>query len=708
MPELLLELGCEELPATSVADAFEGLKNAVVDAMEDAKLLESGFKATALGTPRRLIVSVAGVIDRQPDERKEMRGPAIQAAFDSEGNPTKALEGFCRSNGVEVSSVRKDDKYIWVDKLVEGKSAKDVLAHALPSAIKALSFEKTMRWGSGRMRFARPVRWILATIGGEVVPFSLEGVEAGNTSRGHRFYAPEAFKADSLQELVSGLRMRKVEPDPEVREELIRTEARSVADGQPLLTETLLQENVYLTEWPSAVQGEFLPEYLELPRPVLITAMAKHEKMFPVQDGDGKLTNRFVFIRNSGEDDTVRIGNQWVLNARFNDARFFYNEDRKHSMDDFLERTSTIVFQEKLGNVRMRADRLSKLAARICEATGGEKEEVVLARTAGLYCKADLATGLVSELPSLQGVVGSEYARGEGMLEDVAWAIASHYDLSKNQNINSDGAKTAVRVAMADQIDKLAGYLGLGLEPSGSSDPYGLRRAATTLIDAALMWRQAIPSYADLMSYAIELYREQGVELDEAKAQPALASIFASRYESMLSNVRHDILSAALIDNEPQDNSMPRRVRMRIKCMEILSREALFVQTATRPINIVAAARRKEVEFAEEEPLKAINSDDLQSESGFALLQALKVREDALFKARDEERYEDVISLLRVMERPINEFFETTMVMADESHVRFARLSLMNACAQHLLVAGDFSKLVFEGRVEEPSANGVL
>ncbi len=697
MPELLLELGCEELPASFVEKATDDLKDKVWGLLDEANVLSPSSKVSSYGTPRRLIVSVSDLIEKQPDEQKEMRGPAIQAAYDKDGNPTKALEGFCRGNGVEVGSVRKDDKYVWVDKVVVGKETNELLQEVLPQAIKSLSFEKTMRWGSARMRFARPIRWILAAFDGKHVPFAIEAVQSTLTSQGHRFYSPELFEAKSLTELVRELRKRNVEPDPEVRRERIRKGAESVSTGTPLLTEALVDENAYLTEWPTPIEGEFKPEFLDLPRPVLITAMAKHEKMFPVQDSSGKLTNRFVFVRNSGQDDTVRIGNQWVLNARFNDARFFYTEDQKRSMDDFLEKTSTIVFQEKLGNVRQRADRLSKLAQRIAEATGGSADEIVLARTAGLYCKADLSTGLVSELPSLQGVIGSEYARREGMLEDVAWAIASHYDLSKNQNINSGGAKTAVRVAMADQLDKLAGYLGLGLEPSGSSDPYGLRRAATILIDAAMMWSKPIPSYTDLLTYAIGLYKEQGVDLDLDGALSALERVFASRYEAMLANVRHDILQASLLESAPEDTCMPRRVRMRIRCLETLAKDTPFVQAATRPLNIIAAARKKEVAFAEENPITAVKPDDLQSETGFALLQALKLREDELRKAVEDERAEDVVSLSRALERPIHDFFEATMVMAEEDNVRFARLTLMNACSKQLLEAGDFSKLVVAG-----------
>lgn len=694
MPELLLEVGCEELPASFVEKAYSDLREKVVSLLSEAKVLGEGSQATALGTPRRLIVSVSDLAPRQQDEVKEMRGPALKAAFDDAGNPTPALLGFCKSNGVDPASIRKDDKYVWVDKTVEGKDTNALLQELLPQAIKSLTFDKTMRWGSARMRFARPIRWILAAFDGKAVPFAVENVQSTITSTGHRFYSPDLFEARSLTELLSELRGRHVEPDPEVRRANILEGAKKVASGDPLLTKDLVDENVFLSEWPTPIEGEFRQEFLDLPRPVLITAMAKHEKMFPVEDSQGKMTNRFVFVRNSGEDDTVRQGNQWVLNARFNDAQFFYTEDAKHTMDQFLERTSTIVFQEKLGHVRQRAERLSKLAEAIAVATGADKDEQVLARTAGLYCKADLSTGLVSELPSLQGVIGAEYAHREGMLDEVCWAIRTHYDLSKNALIDSPSARTAVRVTLADQIDKLAGYLGLGLIPSGSSDPFGLRRAVTLCIEAAWSWPYRIPGYGDLLYAALELYKEQGFELNAEGAFSAAEDILASRYEALLPDVRHDILAAAIA---PGDLCSPRRVRMRVKAMEHFAKDVPFVQTATRPMNIVSAALKKGVAFATTDSLTQIDPDALQSEQGFALLQALKLRQEELDKAVAEERVEDVISLLRALEKPINEFFDSTMVMAEEEDVRFARLSLMNACSAQLLEAGDFSKLVIEG-----------
>ena len=482
MPELLLELGCEELPASFVRKAYGDLQSAITSRLDETGIAFGA--AQSLGTPRRLIVRVEDVTERQPDVEKDQRGPGLTAAFDADGNPTKALEGFCRSQGASISDLRKEGDYVWLTKTIAGKPTVEVLSTLLPDAIKALSFDKSMRWGTLRMRFARPIRWILAAFDSHPISFEIDGIQAGIESRGHRFNYPENFVAKTFDQLVSQLRNREVEPDPAVRESRIREGALSVAGGKPDMPDALVDENVFLTEWPTAIEGAFRTEFLELPVPVLVIAMAKHEKMFPVRDDREQLTNKFVSIRNGGVDEVVKDGNAWVLNARFNDAKFFYDEDRKHSLQDFLEKTRAIVFQDKLGTVRQRAYRLAELGKKVASATGAGAEEQEMAEKAGLYAKADLPTGLVSELPALQGLIGGEYARREGLPDAVCWAIASHYDLARNPKVDCEGVRTAVRLSIADQLDKLVGYLGIGQAPSGSSDPYGLRRAATILIEA--------------------------------------------------------------------------------------------------------------------------------------------------------------------------------------------------------------------------------
>lgn len=688
MPELLLELGTEELPATFVRKAYTDLREKLGQLLGEAQLLGEGSEARALGTPRRLIVSFPDLKARQEDAVEEVRGPALRAAYDADGNPTGALQGFCRKNGVDPSQVRKDDQYVWVTKQVAGKPAAELLGEILPKAIRALTFEKSMRWGSSRLRYARPIRWILAAFDGAAVPFDVEGVVSGTESRGHRFYAPEPFSATSFDDLLAQLRRRHVEPDPEIRRQTILDQAKQVASGEPQFSEALVEENVFLTEWPTAIQGDFKAAFQELPEPVLVTAMAKHERMFPIRGEDGRLLNRFVFVRNSGEDESVRKGCEWVLNARFNDAKFFFDEDRKRTFAEFLERASGILFQEKLGTVRQRADRLASLAARIAEATGATEAEVEMARQAGLYAKADLATGLVSELSSLQGVIGGEYARREGFPEEVCEAIAAQYDLGK-----AGANKTAIRLILADQLDKLAGYLGLGLAPSGSSDPYGLRRAATILIEAAWNWPAALPSYDELLDRALALYAEQGVDLDPVAAHGALRDVFASRYEALLPDVRYDVREAALLE----EATLPRNVRLRVRCLERLVSDVPFVQTATRPMNLVIAARRKGIEFGEDAPLARLPHSALESAEGLDLLQTLSDQQEALDKAVAEENVDEIVRLERSLAEPVNRFIDNTMVMADEPDVRYARLTLMHATARQLLAAGDFTRIVIEG-----------
>lgn len=696
MPELLIEVGCEELPAVFVRRAYTDLQDNLLRLLGEANLIQEGSQATSLGTPRRLIVSISDVKDRQEDSLKEQRGPALKAAFDADDKPTPALLGFCRSQGIEVSDLRRDDQYVWVTKKVEGRAALDLLSELLPQAIRGLNFEKSMRWGHSRMRFARPIRWLLASFGGTVVPFDIEGVQAGLESKGHRFYAPDAFPASDFAGLISGLRARKVEPDPDIRRTMIVDGAKSVATGTVELTPALVEENVFLTEWPTAILGEFKTEYQVLPTSVLITAMAKHEKMFPVRDTDRALTNQFVFIRNSGEDGTVRRGNEWVLNARFNDAKFFHDEDAKHTMADFLEKTANIIFQEKLGTVRQRADRLSQVASEVATAMGASTTEAEFAKQAGLYAKADLSSGLVSELSSLQGVIGGEYARREGMPGEVCWAIGSQYDLSKNPNPGGcSGERTAIQLIIADQLDKLAGYLGIGLEPSGSSDPFGLRRAVTQLIEAAWGWPSPMPAYSELIQPAFAEFDRQEIALDKDKALAAFAEIFASRYAAMMPQVRHDVLDAALLREEVAEVTSPRRVRFRIECLEGLVSDTPFIQTATRPLNIVAAARKKAVTFGM--TLSQVNFDALQSADGEHLLEALKAQDASLSKAVAEEKVDEVVFALRALADPINKFFDSTMVMVDDESIRYARLSLLAGCCRQLLVAGDFSKLVIEG-----------
>ena len=674
MPEFLLEVGCEELPASFVEKAYTDLADSLAKTFEALGIKNS--EPVAMGTPRRLIVSFPDLKARQEDSTKEQRGPSLTAAFGPDGNPTGALLGFCKSQGITVADLRKDDQYVWVTKQIPGQDTADVLSSILPGIILGLQFEKSMRWGSSKTRFARPIRWILAAFNDSVVPFSVEDVPSALLSQGHRFYAPDPFEAKNLDELTTKLRNNFVEPVVEIRKEKILKETIAVAKGAPEISDELLDENSFLCEWPTAISGSFPESYLELPEPVLVTAMAKHERMFPVRDSDGKLTNSFVFIRNSGEDETVARGCEWVLGARFNDARFFYEQDQKLTLDDFLEKTKDMLFQAQLGTVRQRADRLAELAGMIAEKVGVNSE---LAAQAGLYAKADLATGLVSELSSLQGVIGAEYARTAGKYEAVAIALENQYR-TPSSALTTDDHKVAACLVIADQIDKLAGYLGLGLEPSGSSDPFGLRKAVTTLIRVSEHWQGDLPAYSSLLAASIGIYKIQGFELDQFKAEQSLCNIFRGRYEALFSEFRYDVINAAIPENHAGVTN-PRFVLERIKLVDELRRDETFVQTASRPINIVAAAKKKGEEIRDGHDFDFAGADTPDA----------KVLYDALIPVGGAGH--DLKAHLMSLIAPINAFFDNNMIMAEEAKTRACRLHLANLAANIILATGDFTKL---------------
>lgn len=677
MPEFFLEVGVEELPASMVESAAKQLLQYVCEGLSEAKL--SPGEGEWYATPRRLIAIIPDVLSSQPDEVVEKRGPGVKAAF-ADGQPTPALLGFCRSAGIEPSQAEVRGEYVYAKAEVKGKSAKEVLAQIIPEALRKIAFDKTMRWGAGRTRFSRPVRWIAAILGGELVPFRFESVESGKRSYGHRFLAPDSFEVDSAKDLLKGLRERFVEPSPQIREKTIR-EQSSAQTGKALLSDALVFENVYLTEWPQAISGRFRADFLELPRPVLTTAMAKHERFFPVEDEIGKITNEFISIKNSGDDETVRKGNEWVLNARFNDAKFFYDEDSRSSLAEFLEKTSRIVFQEKLGSIRMRADRLSALARGIATEANLPKQEIENCAKAALFAKADLSAGLVSELPSLQGKIGGEYARREGMPDAICHGIFAHYEPAFSPEC--EGGRAALTVMCADQADKLAGYLGIGEAPSGSSDPFALRKAATMLIDAQIGWDAPKKGIADWVLAAAGEYRKQGISLSEnASIMGELRELITGRYSAMFTKIPHDVREAALATDwrEPSDAFLERAT-----LLNSLSRDVQFVRTAKRPANIVQAAQKKGIGLGEN-----VDTGLFEHEGEKSLFEAARNYEIPASMAEHAEK-------LRSLQPKIDAFFDEVMVMVEDERLRNNRLALLASVDVLFRILGDFSKIVVEG-----------
>ena len=717
MPELLLELGCEELPASFVPKAYRQLEQEILARLDTAGI--SHHSSTSMGTPRRLIVQIEDVIERQPDTQKIIRGPSAKAAYDANRNPTPALLGFCKGQKVDLNAVYIEGEHVWAKLDLEGKPTLELLKEILPSSILSLTFDKTMRWGASRVRFARPIRWILASFGGQLIPFSIEHVQSGLSSYGHRFNAPGPFEANSFDELLAKLRERDVEPDPKIRSKQIQERALAITSGAVHLSPELVEENVFLTESPKVLEGTFPEQYLKLPEEVLITVMAKHQRFFPVFDREGHLTNGFISVYNSGVEEAVRQGNTWVLNSRFNDADFFFQEDSKLYLSDFLSKTERVIFYEKLGTIRQRAARLETLCEAIAILESASEEEVAQAKQAGLYAKADLSTGLVSELPELQGVVGAKYAKRDGFSARVCQAIENQYSIQKTIQYtlkHQDQAPLALLLLLADQVDKLTGYLGLDITPSGSSDPFGLRRAATYLILGDAFRAKPSVSYQEIFKKALETYDAQGFKLDAKKLFPNLKELFMTRYKVLLSfdpakvpcfvdrsqnttNLRYQEIPTELIDatfsriaNDQLLN--PSAVLMRLKIMQtctLSSDYQGFIQAATRTINIVQAALQKGTSLpSTHEPVQV---ESLESETGAALLSTHQSVQGKALAAVSNQDAHLLLENLLLLEKPIHAFFEATMVMADDPKVQQARLHLLRNCSELLLMAGDFAKL---------------
>lgn len=681
MPHFLLEIGCEELPASSIVRANRALAAEIQGMLEERGLGVDGVQL--YGTPRRLIVAFDGLLAQQPDREKRSRGPAVGAAYDAEGKPTKALEGFCRGQGVDPATAESDGQYVWVTKTEPGRPTREILGELIPLALEKVPFSKTMRWADLSVRFARPVRWILAAFDGELVPCAWAGIASGLTSRGHRFEHPEPFEARTLDDLVRELRARMVEPDPQVRMQVIAERAQAVCSGSPDLSADLVEENAFLTEWPEALEGSFPDEYLELPEPVLVTTMAKHERFFPVRDGAGRLMPKFISIRGGGVDEDVRKGNEWVLRARFNDARFFFIQDQRRTLDEFLEATQGMNFDAKLGTIRQRADRLASLARTFAEVAYGA-DVAGVAEPAGRFAKADLTTGLVDEMDELQGVIGGVYAQRDGMSADVAHAIGTHYAYQNNLLVDSVGAKAGLAVTLADQMDKVAGFLGLGRIPSGSSDPLGLRRAANILIEIAE--NGGAPSgYEAHLDAALAAYAAQGVELDGDGAHKALKSLMEQRYRSRADDVPADWLDAAMGDG--QDLLNPLVIQFRVLMARELAGEPELLSTLSRPLNLWSAAQKQGLNGSE-------GTADLQSAEGEQLRQQATQAAAGLNEAYERRDAAAVKAAFVALATPIHQFFESTMVMAEDTQVRDARLALVRQLTEMIRPAGDITKII--------------
>lgn len=681
--DLLLEIGTEEVPAHAMPGILDELAENAAKALSALRLEYKDI--STVGTPRRTALFVAGLSERQPDVESERRGPSIQAAFDADGNPTKAAQGFARGQKVDPSALVRKDGYVYAMVHEEGAATESLLPEILKGLVTGLAFPNSMRWGSLDFRFIRPLRWLVALYGEDVVPFEVASVHSGRSSRGHRFLGHETFEIGKASDYISACEREYIIVDQNRRRDMIRAQIEETAKangGVAEITEDLLEEVTYLVEYPTALCGNFEEKYLALPPEAVITPMRDHQRYFPVKDASGKLLPLFITVRNGGKDylDVVQHGNERVLRARLADAQFFFDEDRKKPLEKHLEKLKTVVFQEGLGTVYDKAGRLERLAATIADTLGVDASEKTKAVRAAKLAKADLVTGMVTEFTELQGVMGRSYALLDGEDAEVAEAVDEHY-LPRFAGDRLPQTTAGRIVSLADKIDNIVATFSRGLIPTGSQDPFALRRQALGLVRTAIEAKMRF-SLSVLVAAAMD-----ALDISDAaardKMQADVAEFLRLRVKNVLdeAGVRYDVADAVLGDVD-EICAVYQRAEAVAKALAEGSLNAP-VQAFTRAGNLAQKAESAEFDAAS----FAVSEEKSLAEA----YETAKSKTETCVKADD---YTGAIAAISEMTKPIDAFFDAVMVMDEDAKVRANRLGLLKAIDVLTKNVADFSKLV--------------
>lgn len=702
MPELLFEIGTEELPAAYLASAIDQLPALLDACLREVRLLASdrpeGDGIAVTGTPRRLAMAVRDLRERQPDEQVEVSGPPERAAFDKDGNPTKALTGFARGQGLDASAVELRDtpkgRYCFVSKQVEGRPATEVLPEVLTALIDAIAFPKSMYWRPGKRRFARPVRSLLALLGEDTVTVEWNGLSAGRHSHGHPFMAPGAIEIASADfgAYRRSLRDARVVLDHVERRRQVEsglaliTASHGSANGRPALVEEVAD----LVEWPHVQEAGFDERFLDLPRAVLEAAMTGHQRYFPLENADGELVARFAFVSNRGAEqaDLVREGNERVLAARLHDASFFFRQDLKRKLRDFASELDGVVFQEKLGSYRDKVERLKQLGLWIAERAFGDALSRQHVEDACELCKADLLTEMVGEFPELQGIVGREYATRNGEAPEVAAALSEHYQ-PRGADDALPESPAGVCLSLAEKLDNLAGAFAVGQRPSGSKDPWALRRQAAAVVRILEERDLGGLSLEEAVAEAFAALSAQGApkdtdasSLDEARG--AVMEFLRDRlyHAALTRDARHDHVDAVLAVGYADVPDLWQR----LDALASLSSEEEFdalLEVAERTFNITKKL---------DDDGRSLDAGKLTDKAELALHKALLDHGPEIEKLLNERRYVDAARRYReVFAAPVHQFFEDVFVMVEDADLRRARQLLCRSVSQ--LLATRFAHL---------------
>ncbi len=691
--ELLLEIGTEELPARFVAPALEALAERVLAALDGARIPHGA--ARTLGTPRRLVVIVDGVAEAGESETKLAVGPAASVAFDASGKPTRAAEGFARKQGVTAEALTRitTDKgeYAAVQVTRAGARTAELLAAELPQRILSIPFPKSMRWGNPEVSFGRPIRWIVALLGAEIVPFRVGPVESGRATRGHRVHGTGSpVPVDSVTAYTAALSQGGVVADPAARRAAIEravTELAASVGGRAVPDPALLDEVTFLVESVNPVLGSFDTEFLKVPREVLLTAMRTHQRYFAVEDANGQLLPHFVTISNTRVRDpaVVRHGNEAVLRARLADARYFFDLDRKKTLADRLPALEGVTYHKKLGSSRHKVGRIESLAKKLVEAIGAGDPTVV--DRAALLCKADLVTEMVGEFPEVQGVIGAYYALADGEPEAVATAIREHY-LPRFAGDRLPTSDAGAIVGLADRLDTLAGSFAVGDVPTGAADPFGLRRRALAVIQI-MVGRGWSADLSPIIRYAVERVAAAAGVPAKNDIETTLRQFLIGRQATLLQaeGISPDVLEAAVSTGSSLNCVDAARRARALQAWKAYPEAIELYRAVKRIANIVKDQPRRDEGRLEllQEPAERALHDRVSSLA------------PELRSLAEQGRYDEALERLRTLSPPVTEFFERILVMAENPDLRMARLKLLDSVTELSRSVGDLTKIQIEG-----------
>ena len=679
--DLLFEIGAEEIPAGFMPNILGQLKKLAETKLNDAHL---PFESIATyGTPRRLALIVKGLADASAEISERHKGPSASIAYDADGNATKAAIGFARGKGLDVADLVVEDGYIYAETKTAGVPAKDIVTDMLPQLITGLNFPKSMHWGNLDAKFVRPVRWLVALLDEEVIPVEFATVKSGNVTRGHRFLGADEITIKNAASYVDTLKENFVMVDQDARRELISKQLHDIADSKNasiVWDDDLLEEINYLVEWPTALCGGFEESYLALPDAAIITPMKDHQRYFPLVDQDGKLLPMFLTVRNGSDHsiEVVQAGNERVLRARLDDAKFFFNEDRKKPLIDRQDGLTKIVFQEGLGNLADKTERLLKLGRVFGEECGLHEDAAVVLERATELAKTDLTTGMVTEFTELQGVMGKEYALLDGESPEVAEAIFEQY-LPRFAGDVLPQTEAGKVLSIIDKVDNIVATFSRGLIPTGSQDPYALRRQTIGILNILLGSEWNI-SLRPIFKASMELLNVPAEKQDELLGQ--VEEFFTLRLKNIFLDreVPHHVIDLLLSNNELSVADAEGLVNALLA--NRIDENIELVQAYTRMYNLV-----KDVEYT------GVNSDLLKEDAEKALFEAASKASEASLAAWEANDYTAVVAVPATLVPAINKFFEDVMVMDKDEAIKANRLQLVRLAYSVMAIIGDISAL---------------